>query len=86
MSSIFAEVDETCHFSWRKACPMLMPDAEPLPFVLAPGLFYACALDSLASTLEVASIGGWNSGSLTLRYLEGLPPVVTGGRGERGNP
>jgi hypothetical protein len=72
LDQVFAEAADICHFNWHKSCPRLTPDTEPRPFVLASGLFYACALDGIASTLELASIGGWNSGGLALRHLDGL--------------
>jgi hypothetical protein len=49
---------------------VLTPGIKHLPFELNPGLYYACALETIAGSIEVETVGGTNAANLCAQYLE----------------
>lgn len=72
LSTIFADVDDILDFIWEGAYPVLTPGIEHVPFEIQPGLYYACAFETAAGSIEVEAVGGVNAGKLASRYLAGL--------------
>lgn len=68
---VFRAVTEVTRFTWRGAYPVLTPGLDHLPFRLAPGLGYACALETAAGSIEVEAVAGHNTGTLIARDLLG---------------
>ena len=66
---IFERVSDMCTFTWRGAYPVLSPGIVHVPFTLAPGLFYACAFETAAGSVEVEAVGGTNAALLAIDYL-----------------
>lgn len=52
---------------------MLPPNVKHVPFVLGGGLFYANAFKTVAGSIEVEAVAGWNAGHLALRYISERP-------------
>jgi hypothetical protein len=55
---------------WRGAYPILTPGIEHLPFELNQGLYYANALETIAGSIEVETVGGVNAANLLIDYLQ----------------
>ncbi|MEA5118645.1 MAG: FAD-dependent oxidoreductase [Propionicimonas sp.] len=69
VGQLFSRVDDVYHFAWPAAAPVLTPGTAHLPFELRPGLFYACAGETVASAVEVEAVGGVNTALLVARQL-----------------
>lgn len=69
LRKLFPRIHEVYRFVWPGAYPRLTPRIAHLPFVLQPGLFYACAFETAAAALEVEAVGGVNAGTLAARHL-----------------
>ena len=66
---IFDDVRDVLRFTWDGAYPVLKPGSKHVPFRLAPGLYYANAFETVAGSVEVEAVGGWNAGRLAARYV-----------------
>ncbi|MDR1713094.1 MAG: FAD-dependent oxidoreductase [Coriobacteriales bacterium] len=71
LDAIFSRRQDTMTFVWRGAYPIIRPATEHVPFVLQPGLYYACAFETAAGAIEVESVGGFNVATKCAQYLEG---------------
>jgi prenylcysteine oxidase/farnesylcysteine lyase len=69
LDAIFSVIHDTHVQVWRGAYPVLTPGIEHLPFELNPGLYYACALETVAGSIEVETVGGTNAARLCAEYL-----------------
>lgn len=72
LGRIFLRISDVRTFVWRGAYPVLTPGIEHVPFTLAPGLFYACAFETAAGSVEVEGVGGVNTALLAIDYLKSL--------------
>ncbi len=70
LRKLFPRIHEVYRFVWPGAYPRLTPRIAHLPFVLQPGLFYACAFETAAAAIEVEAVGGFNAGTLAARHLD----------------
>ena len=70
LNRIFDKVQDVLRFTWEGAYPILRPNTQHVPFTLAPGLFYANAFETVAGSIEVEAVGGWNTGHLAIKYIE----------------
>lgn len=71
LDALFTRRDETLRHIWR-AYPMLEPSSVWPPFRLAPGLYYANAMESAVSTMETEAMAGCNVALLAASELGGL--------------
>jgi prenylcysteine oxidase/farnesylcysteine lyase len=69
LKRMFSEVNAVTRFVWKGAYPVLTPETEGTPFLLAPGLYYANGFESAASTVELAAVAGYNVAGLALNQL-----------------
>ncbi|MDR2105910.1 MAG: FAD-dependent oxidoreductase [Coriobacteriales bacterium] len=69
LDAIFSVIHDTHVQAWRGAYPVLTPGIEHLPFELNPGLYYACAMETIAGSIEVETVGGANAANLCADYL-----------------
>jgi hypothetical protein len=69
LDAIFSTIHKTYVHVWRGAYPVLTPGIEHLPFELAPGLYFANALETIAGSIEVETVGGANAANLCAEYL-----------------
>ncbi|MBE6471041.1 MAG: FAD-dependent oxidoreductase [Coriobacteriaceae bacterium] len=72
LGRIFERIGDVRTFVWRGAYPVLTPGIRHVPFTLAPGLFYACAFETAAGSVEVEAVGGTNAALLAIDYLDAL--------------
>jgi prenylcysteine oxidase/farnesylcysteine lyase len=70
LGEIFSVIHDTYSHPWRGAYPILTPGIEHLPFELNKGLYYANALETIAGSIEVETVGGTNAANLCLEYLK----------------
>ena len=78
IAPIFERIGDVRRFTWPGAYPVLTPGIEHVPFVLAPGLYYGCAFETAAGSIEVEAVGGTNAAALAADYLHSLE--AQGGR------
>jgi glycine/D-amino acid oxidase-like deaminating enzyme len=69
LAMIFRRIDDVRRFTWPGAYPKPTPNLAHAPFRLARRLYYGCALETVAASLEVEAVGGHNVGSLLARDL-----------------
>jgi hypothetical protein len=69
LDAIFSVIHDTYVQVWQGAYPILTPGIAHLPFELHPGLYYACALETIAGSIEVETVGGTNAANLCAQYL-----------------
>ena len=72
LGRIFERISDVRRFTWPGAYPVLTPGIEHVPFVLAPGLYYGCAFETAAGSIEVEAVGGTNAAGLAADYLHSL--------------
>jgi protoporphyrinogen oxidase len=70
LDEIFTRVLDVHTHIWRGAYPVLTPGIAHLPFELNPGLYFANALETVAGSLEVETVGGTNAANLAANYLQ----------------
>jgi hypothetical protein len=70
LDAIFTVIHDTYVQVWRGAYPVLKPGIEHLPFELHPGLYFANALETIAGSIEVETVGGTNAANLAAEYLD----------------
>lgn len=58
------------------AYPEYMPNAELVPFVFAPNLYYVNAIESAASAMEMSAIGGNNVANLVAHFYMGNDHLI----------
>jgi prenylcysteine oxidase/farnesylcysteine lyase len=69
LNAIFAVIHDRHEHLWRGAYPVLRPGIDHLPFELAPGLYFANALETIAGSIEVETVGGINAANLCADYV-----------------
>jgi hypothetical protein len=69
LDAIFARIHEIHVHVWPGAYPVLTPGIKHLPFELAPGLYFANALETIAGSIEVEAVSGANAANLCADYL-----------------
>jgi hypothetical protein len=69
LTNIFNKVHEIQTHVWRGAYPVLTPGIRHLPFQIIPGLYFANALETMVSLLELETISGTNAANLCANYL-----------------
>ena len=72
LGRIFERISDVRRFTWPGAYPVLTPGIEHVPFVLAPGLYYGCAFETAAGSIEVEAVGGTNAAGLAADFLHSL--------------
>lgn len=71
LAQIFTTVHDTYELVWRGAYPVLTTDVEHVPFEIQPGLYYPCAFETAAGSVEVEAVGAVNAANLAIdRLLE----------------
>ena len=71
LAQIFTTVHDTYELVWRGAYPVLTTDVEHVPFEIQPGLYYPCAFETAAGSVEVEAVGAVNAVNLAIdRLLE----------------
>jgi phytoene dehydrogenase-like protein len=69
LNEIFLNIHDTYVHVWRGAYPILTPGIEHVPFELNRGLYFANALETIAGSIEVETVGGVNAANLCAEYL-----------------
>ncbi|MDR1266700.1 MAG: NAD(P)-binding protein [Propionibacteriaceae bacterium] len=69
LGRVFSERLETSRFVWKGAYPVLAPGVEAAAFLLAPGVAYTNGLESAASSVDLATVAGYNAAGLVLQHL-----------------
>jgi prenylcysteine oxidase/farnesylcysteine lyase len=69
LNQIFRTIHAVHTQVWRGAYPVLTPGIKHLPFELSPGLYFANALETIAGSMEVETVGGTNAANLAVEYL-----------------
>jgi hypothetical protein len=69
LNEIFHTIHDTHVHVWRGAYPILTPGIEHVPFELNKGLYFANALETIAGSIEVETVGGVNAANLCAEYL-----------------
>jgi prenylcysteine oxidase/farnesylcysteine lyase len=69
LHEIFSTIHDTHVHVWRGAYPVLTPGIKHLPFELNKGLYFANALETIAGSIEVETVGGTNAANLCVDYL-----------------
>jgi prenylcysteine oxidase/farnesylcysteine lyase len=69
LHEIFSVIHDTHVHVWRGAYPILTPGIDHLPFELNKGLYFANALETIAGSIEVETVGGVNAANLCVEYL-----------------
>lgn len=69
LAQIFTTVHDETEFVWRGAYPVLTTDVEHVPFEIQPGLYYACAFETAAGSVEVEAVGAVNTVNLAVDEL-----------------
>lgn len=70
LNQIFSVIHDTHVHIWRGAYPVLTPNIDHLPFELNKGLYFANALETIAGSIEVETVGGVNAANLCVEYLK----------------
>ena len=72
IARIFERISDVRRFTWPGAYPVLKPGIQHVPFELAPGLYYGCAFETAAGSIEVEAVGGTNAAGLAADYLRSM--------------
>ena len=66
LAQIFTVVHDTYEFVWRGAYPILTTKVEHVPFKIQPGLYYACAFETAAGSVEVEAVSAINTANIAI--------------------
>ena len=70
LSQIFTVVHDDYELVWRGAYPILTTDVEHVPFKIQPGLYFACAFETAAGSVEVEAVSAINAANIAIdEYL-----------------